>query len=130
MITLLLTPQPAPRPRFSKFGTYNSKKYTEYKEAIQMLVLSKKMPFFYTEALDLEVVFYMPIPESFSKKKRVALDGAYHVKRPDTDNLLKAFKDALNGTLYRDDSQISSLYAKKLYSFTPRIEFEIRKIDV
>lgn len=33
--------------------------------------------------------------------------------RPDLDNLVKAVKDAMTGVVYRDDSQIVELLAKK-----------------
>ncbi len=37
MIEIELTPYPAPRPRFSKYGTYNPKAYTDYKKAFLLL---------------------------------------------------------------------------------------------
>jgi Holliday junction resolvase RusA-like endonuclease len=35
------------------------------------------------------------MPPSWSKKKRVAMAGQPHKNKPDLDNLIKAFKDAL-----------------------------------
>lgn len=54
--------------------------------------------------------FYLPRPLSLPKKE------LHHVKRPDLDNLAKAIKDALRGTIYRDDSQITDLIVSKRYS--------------
>lgn len=130
MNVINLVPMAAPRPRFSKFGTYNNKKYTKYKEAIQKILKTKKVIFYSHNALELEVVFYMPIPKSLSKRKKEELIGAYHTKRPDTDNLLKALKDALGGLCYRDDAQVSVVSAKKIYALHPRIEFMLKEIDV
>ena len=42
-----------------------------------------------------DVVFYLPMPASWSKKKRAKMDGCAHQQKPDRDNLLKAFQDAL-----------------------------------
>lgn len=38
---------------------------------------------------------------------------AWHVKRPDTDNLTKAVLDAISGVAFKDDSQVCSLNAYK-----------------
>jgi len=109
-----LVPMPAPRPRFSKFGTYNPKKYTDHKRAIALLASSVFTP---TEKpTKLLCIFYMPIPKSWSKKKRLAAVGEYHIKKPDSDNLLKTIKDALNGIAYVDDSQVVITITHKLYA--------------
>jgi Holliday junction resolvase RusA-like endonuclease len=115
---------PAPRPRFSRFGTYNNPKYTAYKVAFATLA-KKQCKRYFEGATRLEVVFYMPIPKSLSKKKRESLMGQYHIKKPDTDNLIKTVKDALNEVLYKDDSIICEVEAKKIYSDNPRVEFEL-----
>lgn len=39
--------------------------------------------------------FYLPMPASWSKKKRRAMNGAPHQQKPDVDNLTKALLDAL-----------------------------------
>jgi Holliday junction resolvase RusA-like endonuclease len=43
----------------------------------------------------LSMVFYMPMPKSWSEKKRQQMLGRPHQQRPDLDNLIKAVKDAL-----------------------------------
>ena len=43
----------------------------------------------------LSLTFVMPMPASWSKKKRLAMAGQPHQTKPDLDNLIKAFKDAL-----------------------------------
>jgi Holliday junction resolvase RusA-like endonuclease len=45
------------------------------------------------------------MPDSWSKKKRVAMCGNPHQSRPDLDNLLKGLADAVYP---EDDSMISS----------------------
>jgi len=127
MIIIPLIPMAAPRPRFSKFGTYNDKKYTVYKQALLVSARSQDKSYF-NGATKLEVTFYMPIPASLSKVKQKALNGEFHIKRPDTDNLLKSVKDSLNGIFYKDDSQICDVVAKKIYSTHPRTEIILKEI--
>jgi len=75
------------------------------------------------EALDLTMVAHVPIPASWSKKRQrmAALGEIRATKRPDLDNFLKAVKDALNGIVWRDDSQIVNLCARKVYGEHPKL---------
>lgn len=41
------------------------------------------------------VTFYLPMPPSWSQKKRAAMAGQPHEQTPDLSNLLKAYEDAL-----------------------------------
>ena len=41
-----------------------------------------------------KIVFEIPMPKSWSKKKKKLMDGKPHTQRPDIDNLLKALMDA------------------------------------
>lgn len=41
------------------------------------------------------VTAYLPIPESWSVKKRATMQGTPHTAKPDSDNILKACADAL-----------------------------------
>ena len=42
------------------------------------------------------VYFYLPMPASWSKKRRAEMDCKPHQQRPDLDNLLKALSDAVH----------------------------------
>ena len=72
------------------------------------------------EPLAVGIVFEMQIPESWSKKKKLECVGKEHFSKPDIDNLQKFAQDVLNGIAYHDDSQISSIQCKKIYSETPQ----------
>jgi len=50
----------------------------------------------YKMANVLEAVFFVPMPESWSKKKKEKFNGMPCKHIPDTDNYTKAIKDALN----------------------------------
>ena len=64
------------------------------------------------------VIFTIPFPKSYSKKKRRELDGRPHQLKPDLDNLLKALADAV----YSDDSGIYDVRASKYWGYTSQIE--------
>ncbi|MGI9489773.1 MAG: RusA family crossover junction endodeoxyribonuclease [Geminicoccaceae bacterium] len=78
--------------------------------------------------VDLEAV--VPIPSSWSgKRQRAAAAGEIHAtKRPDLDNIIKAAKDALNGIVWRDDSLIVNLTARKLYGETPKLVITVETV--
>lgn len=57
------------------------------------------------------VVFVMPMPSSWSSKKRAAHDGQPHRQKPDIDNLQKALLDAL----FDDDAHIWDIRASKIW---------------
>jgi len=69
----------------------------------------------------LSVTFVLPMAASWSDKKRREFDGKYHKSRPDLDNLLKAFQDALCD----EDSHISHYVdVKKIWGVEGKIILE------
>jgi len=123
------TPIAASRPKVTKRGTYYAEPYNTFK---QNFALWAKMNYktILEGALGVNIYFYMPIPKSLSKKKYEEIKGAYHIKRPDVDNLVKAVLDGLNGFAYKDDSQVAQLSVTKRYSETPRIEISIKELTL
>jgi Holliday junction resolvase RusA-like endonuclease len=63
------------------------------------------------------VVFFMPIPASWSGIKKIAMDGEPHTAQPDLDNLVKALLDAL----LAQDGHVWSIWAEKRWSLKPGI---------
>lgn len=53
----------------------------------------------------LTLVFVMPRPQNMIWKTK-PMPREWHTKKPDKDNMEKAFKDALSGVIWRDDSQV------------------------
>ena len=85
------------------------------------------------EPLQLILHFYFTRPKSHyrtGKNSHIEKDNApmWHSSRPDCDNLAKFVCDALNGVYWRDDSLISSLIVKKLYSDKPRTRVVVEQI--
>ena len=64
----------------------------------------------------------MPIPKSWSKKKHhLAVIGLIlPTSKPDGKNILALVEDALNGIVWRDDSQVIKGTWEKVYSDYPR----------
>ena len=60
----------------------------------------------------LEIQFWMPMPQSWSKKKRLEHLLKPHKQRPDLDNLIKAVQDIL----LKEDSAVWYVTATKRWS--------------
>ena len=72
--------------------------------------------------------FYLPIPKSLSRKRKIEFLGKPHTKKPDIDNYMKFYMDALTGVAYEDDKLIYSVEARKEYSDRPRVEIELKGV--
>ena len=121
IITIPGVPIAQRRPRFARRGKYVVTYSDQETEAGRWLLTARQQ---ITEKIPAEVpivlscFFYMPIPKSMSKKKQALLK--YHIKTPDISNLVKFLEDCLNGELWHDDSQISEILTRKVYSDEPR----------
>lgn len=73
--------------------------------------------------LTVKIVAAMPIPKSWSKKRRrLALeDKIRHTKKPDGTNIAKAIEDGANSIAWTDDSYICSETWEKHYSESPGV---------
>ena len=63
------------------------------------------------------LLFYLPMPKSWSAKKRAQMLGEPHQQKPDIDNLVKAFLDC-----FGEDKAIWAVEAVKRWSEQGRIE--------
>jgi Holliday junction resolvase RusA-like endonuclease len=81
--------------------------------------------------LRLLVIAFMPVPASWSGRKRdAALAGTLRpTVKPDYDNIIKQM-DALKGIVWTDDVQVVDGRAVKLYAENPRLRVEISQIEV
>ena len=105
------------RPRMTRAGHIYTPKKTHDAEALFRLYARTNLNRA-TGPLSMRVRFGMPIPKSYSKKKRQAIQAGefHHDKKPDLDNLLKLVLDALNGVAYEDDKQVIDISACKFYA--------------
>ena len=116
--------------RKSKFVDNDAKGYLDYKSAVYFEVL-KQLNGVYNPintAVGVEVLFKMPIPESWSKREKEKAPGTLHTKKPDIDNMVKGLFDALNGLIWVDDNRVSEVTVRKVYSNNPGIEFTVETI--
>ena len=63
------------------------------------------------------VFFVLPMPKSWSKKKKLEMMGRPHQQKPDVDNMLKALLDAV----YKDDSSVWEITVTKLWGAEGKI---------
>jgi Holliday junction resolvase RusA-like endonuclease len=77
----------------------------------KVLEQARQMNFELPEVLD--IVFLVPMPFTWSEKKKVRNNKMPVKKRPDIDNYVKAFMDALS----KEDGNIWKINAEKRYAF-------------
>lgn len=113
-------PTPLARPRFCEGHVYDSQ--VEQKEIMgwEMRTQSKHWGIvgFGNEPIKMTLEFGMRMPK-LSAKKKSELVNRPHTKRPDLSNLIKFIEDAALGILYKDDSIIAEISAKKIYVEEP-----------
>lgn len=80
--------------------------------------------------VDCDVICYMPIPKTTSKKNKSSmLEGKIRpISRPDRTNIAKLVEDALNGIVISDDSIIVGGRIEKWYDENPRVVLQIKKL--
>ncbi len=118
------------RPRFTRQGhTYTPQKTVGYEELIRTEYHSRYdgMQFETDEPLCMQIIAYVGIPKSASKRKQELMrQGIIRpAKKPDWDNIAKIIGDALNKTAYPDDKQIVNAHIEKHFSVQPRVEIAV-----
>ena len=89
-------------------------RYYEFKDRIREFTET-----FPRDAIRIDWVAYLPIPKSWSKKKKEETMGGLHRSKPDRDNIDKAILDAI----LKDDSLVAQGTLEKRWddSHGPRI---------
>jgi Holliday junction resolvase RusA-like endonuclease len=132
-ITLAGPPQGKGRARAYARGPYvrlvTPEKTRSYEGMIRtaaMDALGDRPPIDAPVAFALTAVF--PVPASWPERKRKqALNGEIQPgKKPDLDNIAKAWNDALNGVVYRDDSLICTMTLAKRYGLAPLVSVIVK----
>lgn len=120
--------QPQGRPRFGNGRAYDPKSSRDYKRHVQQVGLDYVLDQLIETAIELHIDVYWRRPKKYSKKKELLQfkDELRPTTKPDLDNLAKGIKDGLTGVIWKDDSQIVSLYLHKHYCDVPRAEIKIR----
>ena len=104
---------PCPKPRMTKADRWRKRpsvlKFFEFRDAV------RKWEEDMNEILEMEsfeISFHVPMPKSWSKKKKADMDKRPHQQRPDLDNYLKAWKDSV----YKEDAIVWRVKASKLWT--------------
>ena len=63
------------------------------------------------------VLFVIPMPESWPKKKKIEMNGQPHQQKKDLDNLLKALLDAI----YKEDCVVWDVRVSKIWGYSGSI---------
>ena len=118
------------RPRFTKNGhVYTPESTRIYEEEIKLRYKEK----YKNEMLDGNIaveVFINKKPASYlGIKKYNKLLGKYCNIKPDTDNVVKAVLDALNGVAYADDKNVVEIYAVKKYSTESSVVVRLYELE-
>jgi Holliday junction resolvase RusA-like endonuclease len=123
------------RPRFSRAGkftrVYTDKQTLDY-EALIKFYAAKAMGS--TDPLETPVSVFLyirhAVPQSYSKKRTEAcLSGLEQpCKKPDIDNVAKTYLDAMNGVIFKDDTQVIDLHVKKVYSAVPGVDVMVMEV--
>ncbi len=123
------------RARFTKTGrAYTPARTTSYEAIVARFggicadLHGLKEPWEGALAMNLEIVFPAPKGWTIKRREECKTVDVWHTARPDASNVTKAIEDALNGILYKDDSQISVLVVRKRYGIDPGVMVTVTRL--
>jgi Holliday junction resolvase RusA-like endonuclease len=119
LLDIKCVPIAKPRPRFGRFGVYNTDKSVEFEEMLarEFLGVVGRPDCRLIREISICSFFSMPMPASWSKKRKNQELGKAHTQRPDVDNLQKHVFDAMKkAELFVDDSVIAAEYSEKRWA--------------
>ena len=110
-----------PREKLRPSGLSRLKRLERYNQYKVDLAAAAKSKQFVMPPIGASITFFVPVPPSWSKKKKKQYHGTFHQSKPDLDNLLKAFMDSLMA----EDKQIAHLEISKRW-----VDFETGWIQI
>lgn len=103
---------PVGKPRMTQSDRWKQRpavmRYRMFADELRFLAANRK----FRLPDQFSVTFHLPMPASWPKKKREAMEGTPHQQKSDLDNLIKSVCDALR----EDDSTIWDVSARKLWA--------------
>ena len=114
-----------------KVVMYDPKESREYKSYVRLIASQHRPRKLLEGQLEVFIKIYRQMPKSMTKKRKQAVMEGLHrpITKPDVTNIAKGIEDALNGIIYKDDSQIVDLHISKYYSDRPRVEVQIKELE-
>lgn len=120
------------RPRIVKIGGYSRLKADDQTASYENLVAlcarqaMGSAPLIEGPVCVTMLARFAPAASASLRARAAMLSGeAPPAKKPDLDNLVKVL-DALNGIVWRDDAQVVSIFARKVYAEAPGLDVVIR----
>lgn len=119
---------PKQRPRISGRQAYTPKRTRDYEERVREAFRSSNRGFLPVYPKDIPVKasieIIQAIPKSWPNSKHLKAERgeiAPVSRNGDIDNIAKSILDALNGYVYLDDSQVTTLIVHKKYGADPYV---------
>ena len=118
---------PCPKPRMTRSDKWKERpavvRYRQFADTLRAWASDNG---FEPPEAGLSMTFFLPMPPSWSKKKRAAMEGKPHQQKPDKDNLEKAVWDAFFG----DDSRVwQTRTVEKRWARNGAIIFTVEPIE-
>ncbi len=117
--TIMIPVAPVAKPRMTRSDKWKQRpavmKYWRFKDELHLHVKGTLDPKF-------DVIFYVPMPKSWSEKKKTAFFRKPHQQRPDVDNFTKGLMDSL----CKEDSHVYDVRMQKYWAYEGSIELTER----
>lgn len=99
---------PVPKPRMTRSDAWKKRpcvmRYWAFKDKVRELGIELQSP--------CKITFYIPMPDSWSKRKKNDFDGRPHMNTPDLDNIIKSLLDSV----FDEDAHMWSIAAEKYWA--------------
>lgn len=121
------TPVAQKRPRFGEGRVFNPQRKikTNLKWDAAAQMRSQRAEMVLESPVSLNMSVYVPLPNSWSQKRKNELLDKPVTTKPDLDNYLKFYLDVLNGIAYKDDKQVAEVFCQKLYGKEACVKVQI-----
>lgn len=126
-------PEAKQRPRFGAKGkVYNPqrKKSLGYKWEASRQMRSQGPETLLERPVCVNMTFHMPMPKSWSQKRKKEQFGKPMTSKPDIDNLQKWLLDVLNGIAYHDDRYVTSGYFEKIWDYEGKAIVSVKEQEM
>lgn len=105
---------PVPKPRMTRSDKWKKRpcvmKYWAFKDEVRRYGIELQHG-------GSHVTFVLPMPKSWSKKKKAEMDGKPHQSKPDLDNLKKSLLDAI----FDEDKWVWDMRVTKVWGYSGEI---------
>lgn len=120
MLVYNITPVPAPRQVRSDVWSPRPMvvRYRQFRDAVKAAGI--KIP-----VNGSRLMFVLPMPDSWSRKKKEAHNGKPHTQKPDVDNLAKALLDSV----YIEDAHVWDIRITKIWGYDGQIQITEKEGD-